>query len=97
MTEKPEYPKGAVVVTGTSSGIGRACALHLDKLGFRVFAGVRREKDGESLQNESAERITPLVMDVTDEASVIDAAGSVARWPCPSSAPTLHQNTPWKR
>lgn len=78
MTSKPEFSKGAVVVTGASSGIGRACALHLDRLGFRVFAGVRREEDGESLQSESAGKITPIVMDVTDEASVIDAAARVA-------------------
>jgi NADP-dependent 3-hydroxy acid dehydrogenase YdfG len=35
--------KGAVVVTGASTGIGKTCALHLDKLGFQVFAGVRKE------------------------------------------------------
>jgi len=67
------------VITGTSTGIGRACALHLDKLGFRVFAGIRQEKDGESLRRESRERITPLIMDVTDGASVAAAANAVAR------------------
>lgn len=35
-----------VVVTGASTGIGEATALHLDSLGFLVFAGVR--KDGPS-------------------------------------------------
>jgi NADP-dependent 3-hydroxy acid dehydrogenase YdfG len=32
----------AVVVTGASSGIGEECALHVDRLGFQVFAGVGR-------------------------------------------------------
>lgn len=64
---------GAVVITGASTGIGRATALHLDKLGFRVFAGVRRAADGESLRGEASERLTPVLIDVTDGAS-IDAA-----------------------
>ena len=39
----------AVVVTGASTGIGKAIALALDASGFRVFAGVRKETDGETL------------------------------------------------
>jgi NAD(P)-dependent dehydrogenase (short-subunit alcohol dehydrogenase family) len=35
----------AILVTGASSGIGRACALALDAHGFRVFAGVRKDTD----------------------------------------------------
>lgn len=38
--------RGSVVITGASTGIGAACALHLDQLGFQVFAGVRTEHDG---------------------------------------------------
>jgi len=49
----------AVVVTGTSSGIGRACALELDKAGFRVFATVRQVKDAESLRQAASARLTP--------------------------------------
>jgi NAD(P)-dependent dehydrogenase (short-subunit alcohol dehydrogenase family) len=37
----------SVVITGSSSGIGRACALMLDRNGFRVFAGIRKEADGD--------------------------------------------------
>jgi hypothetical protein len=44
-----------------------ACALHLDKLGFRIFGGVRKERDGESLIHKSAGRITPLLIDVTNK------------------------------
>lgn len=33
----------SVVVTGASTGIGRDAALALDRAGFRIFAGVRRD------------------------------------------------------
>ena len=56
----------AVVITGASTGIGAACALHLDQLGFTVFAGVRKPEDGESLQKASSDRLVPLELDVTD-------------------------------
>ena len=49
--------RGAVVVTGASSGIGRATALHLDSLGFQVIAGVRKDSDAESLRAEGSERL----------------------------------------
>jgi NAD(P)-dependent dehydrogenase (short-subunit alcohol dehydrogenase family) len=78
MRDKQEFARGAVVITGASTGIGRACALHLDRLGFRVFAGVRTSQDAESLKRAPAQRITPLLIDVTDGASVRAAADEVA-------------------
>lgn len=68
---------GAVVVTGASSGIGRATALHLDALGFQVFAGVRREPDGASLRRDASPRLRPVILDVTDAASLATAAKEV--------------------
>jgi NAD(P)-dependent dehydrogenase (short-subunit alcohol dehydrogenase family) len=72
-----ELGRGGVVITGASSGIGRATALHLDRLGFRVFAGVRREPDAASLRREASPRLLPLLCDVTDAASLQAAAKSV--------------------
>jgi NAD(P)-dependent dehydrogenase (short-subunit alcohol dehydrogenase family) len=66
-------PSGAVLVTGASSGIGRACALHIDGLGHRVFAGVRTQSAAESLRRAASDRLTPVMLDVTD-AGAIDAA-----------------------
>jgi NAD(P)-dependent dehydrogenase (short-subunit alcohol dehydrogenase family) len=78
MSNKMEFARGAVVITGASTGIGWACALHLDRLGFRVFAGVRTNQDAESLKSATARRIAPLLMDVTDGVSVRAAADEVA-------------------
>ena len=60
----------AVVITGASTGIGAACALHLDRLGFLVFAGVRKIQDGEALQGQGTDRLVPLLLDVTDESTI---------------------------
>jgi NAD(P)-dependent dehydrogenase (short-subunit alcohol dehydrogenase family) len=56
----------SVVITGASTGIGRGCALRMDALGWQVFAGIRREADADSLRAEASERLTPLMLDVTN-------------------------------
>src|SRR5512145_1768555 len=53
------------VVTGSSTGIGEACALRLAGAGHRVIAGVRREADGERLAARAGS-IVPALVDVTD-------------------------------
>jgi len=72
-----QIPRGAILVTGASTGIGRACALMLDRYGFQVFAGVRKEQDAQSLAAEASPRLTPLMIDVTDASSVAQAAARV--------------------
>lgn len=67
----------SVLVTGASTGIGRATALHLDAAGWRVFAGVRREEDAESLCQAGSERLVPLMLDVTDAAQIAAATERV--------------------
>ncbi|MFH9660186.1 SDR family NAD(P)-dependent oxidoreductase [Streptomyces sp. NPDC017248] len=76
----PVVPLGrAVLVTGASSGLGRATALHLERLGYRVFAGVRRDTDGDELVRASGHgRVEAVRIDVTDAESVRSAAGHVA-------------------
>jgi NAD(P)-dependent dehydrogenase (short-subunit alcohol dehydrogenase family) len=68
--------RGAVVVTGASSGIGEACARRLAGLGFHVFASVRRPEDGERLQREIP-GVSPLRIEVTNEGSIAAAAETV--------------------
>lgn len=66
--------RGTVVITGASSGIGEATARHLAGLGFTVRAGVRKEADAERLAGPGIE---PLIIDVTDQASIDRAAGEI--------------------
>jgi NAD(P)-dependent dehydrogenase (short-subunit alcohol dehydrogenase family) len=69
---------GAVLVTGTSKGIGRACVLDLHARGFRVFAGVRTDADAEALRTAADDRLVPLLLDVTRPADIA-AAGDLLR------------------
>lgn len=64
----------SVLVTGASTGIGRATALRLDAAGWQVFAGVRRQEDAESLRRDGSERLVPLMLDVTDAGQIAAAA-----------------------
>ena len=73
MPEGREEEKKAVLITGASTGIGKACALYLDSIGFKVFAGVRREVDGNALREKASDRLTPVLIDVTDAESIKSA------------------------
>lgn len=64
----------SVLVTGASTGIGRATALRLDASGWRVFAGVRKESDAESLRAEASPRLSPVTLDVTEADQIAAAA-----------------------
>jgi NAD(P)-dependent dehydrogenase (short-subunit alcohol dehydrogenase family) len=65
--------RGTIVITGTSTGIGRAAATWLADAGFKVFAGARKLSDA-----PEGPGITPLVIDVTDGATITAAAQTVA-------------------
>jgi NAD(P)-dependent dehydrogenase (short-subunit alcohol dehydrogenase family) len=78
MAEK--LPPKTVFITGASSGIGEACAIRLDKEGFHVFAGIfPDESDGAKLKGKTSERLTPVLIDVTDAQSISSARETVAR------------------
>jgi NAD(P)-dependent dehydrogenase (short-subunit alcohol dehydrogenase family) len=67
-----------VLVTGASTGIGEACALRLDQLGHRVYAGVRSEEHAAGLRQNCSDRMVPVFLDVTDQAQVDAAAKQIA-------------------
>jgi NAD(P)-dependent dehydrogenase (short-subunit alcohol dehydrogenase family) len=71
-------PSGVVLVTGASTGIGEATALHLRELGFEPVAGVRRDEDAERL---GAQGVRTVKLDVTDDAQVAAAREEVGDGP----------------
>jgi NAD(P)-dependent dehydrogenase (short-subunit alcohol dehydrogenase family) len=70
--------RGLVIVTGASSGIGEAIALHLREGGFAVLAGVRRDEDAERLRTRG---LTPIRLDVTDPEQLAAARAQIGDRP----------------
>uniref|UniRef100_UPI0025BFAF32 SDR family NAD(P)-dependent oxidoreductase n=1 Tax=Luteitalea sp. TaxID=2004800 RepID=UPI0025BFAF32 len=67
-----------VLVTGASTGIGRAIALEFDAAGWHVLAGVRREADAQALRAVGSPRLRPIILDLTRDED-IDAAAVLVR------------------
>jgi len=81
MARKPKTlsPQGkTVLITGASTGLGQHAALRMAGLGLHVVAGVRKAGDAEALAAAApAGRVSSVLIDVTDQAS-IDLAAQVA-------------------
>ena len=69
-------PSKAVLITGCSSGIGRATALRLARGGWTVYATARRPEAIADLREAGCET---LALDVTDEQSMRDAVELIER------------------
>lgn len=67
----------AVLVTGASTGIGKAAALHLKKLGFHVFAG---EIKLSALTAEAGPHLVPIHLDITSQRAIDKAFRTVKAW-----------------
>ena len=70
----PTSATGPILVTGCSSGIGRATALRLARHGHLVYATARRV---DTLDELVAAGCRALPLDVTDEGSMRAAVGAV--------------------
>src|SRR5918998_1020789 len=71
-------PSGTVLVTGASTGIGEATALHLKELGFDAVGAVRKAADAEQLQSRG---LRTVKLDVTDPASIAAARAELGDAP----------------
>lgn len=67
----------AYLVTGASTGIGRATAERLAGAGHQVFGSVRSDEHAAELR-DGPRRIEPLTLDVTDAGSIAAAAERIA-------------------
>jgi short-subunit dehydrogenase len=68
-----------VLITGASSGIGKATALYLAEQGVHVYAGVRKESDKEKLFQEGSATLTPVIIDVCNQESIDKAFSLISR------------------
>jgi NAD(P)-dependent dehydrogenase (short-subunit alcohol dehydrogenase family) len=68
----------SVLVTGASTGIGRATAERLNSRGWRVFAGVRSAADAEALSAVGSGQIVPVMLDVTEAEQIASATQQIA-------------------
>ena len=71
-------PSGTVLVTGASTGIGEATALHLKELGFDSVAAVRKDQDAERLGSQG---LRTVKLDVTDSDSIAAARAELGDAP----------------
>ncbi len=70
MSSRADSTSKVVLITGAASGIGKACAEHLARRGYRVFGG---DRDPATFSAP----VNPLLMDVNDDDSVAAAVGAV--------------------
>lgn len=71
----------AILITGASTGIGRAVAVDLARKGYVVFAGVRSASDAESLRGETLATLQPVMLDITNPAHIADMRKLVSESP----------------
>lgn len=75
-----EFPSRVALVTGASSGIGRAIARRLAEEGLRVATVARRGAALEALARETGDRVWPVVCDLGDPDAIGPMFDQVRTW-----------------
>lgn len=75
----PDPQVDSILITGSSSGIGRHAALSFNSIGFTVFAGVRKYKDGEELKAlaQYPDKLLITILDVTNDTHIANAVNFI--------------------
>jgi NAD(P)-dependent dehydrogenase (short-subunit alcohol dehydrogenase family) len=68
-----------ILVSGSSTGIGRATAVHMARKGHSVWAGVRSQKSFDDLQRLNVQGLQPVLLDVCDEKSIVDCVSVIRK------------------
>ena len=85
--EAAEPTQKAVLVTGASTGLGRAIAERLATEGYLVFAGARKKADLDAL--DAIENIRAIRLDVTVDEEVEAAHGAAVGASATAGKPSL--------
>lgn len=68
-----------ILISGASTGIGRACAVQLARKGHNVWAGVRSQKSFDEITRMNVQGLTPVFLDVVDEKSIREAVSRIKK------------------
>jgi len=71
--------KGAIYITGASTGIGEDAAIALARMGYHVFAGVRKMADGERVAANVPGMIEPLYLDLLKPETIDEVTAHITR------------------
>jgi NAD(P)-dependent dehydrogenase (short-subunit alcohol dehydrogenase family) len=76
----PIMSEKIIVVTGVSSGIGFSVTEKFIKEGWTVFGSVRSESDGNRLQRQFGHNYKPLIIDVTQQQTIVQSVRLVEEY-----------------
>ncbi|HUI31277.1 MAG TPA: SDR family NAD(P)-dependent oxidoreductase [Candidatus Acidoferrales bacterium] len=86
-----DFSGRSVLITGASSGIGKAIVVHLARQGYTVLAAVRKNSDVETLNNLGFNNLKPVCpLDLTKQEQIHSAANSIKEQVNSNQLPSLY-------